>query len=211
MTTESEATTKAPMRREDLEAAWQRAFDWIEKELGGRIVAFERQARWRPAFFLEVERGGEKLSIYLRGERGELDHGVYPLEHESRVLQVLESEGIPVPHVYGFCPDPAGIVMDQMPGRANLATADDEQERVSVLNHYMDILADFHAIDPKRFEELGIERPGGDESLGFMDLDRWEKTWRVTKKRPEPMIEFTLGWLRRNAEQVTPMVLAPAS
>jgi hypothetical protein len=197
MTTDTEATKNAPAR-EDLDETWQRAFGWIENELGGRIVSFERQARWRPAFFLEVDCGSERKSIYLRGERGALDHGVYPLEHESRVLQVLESEGIPVPHVYGFCPDPCGIVMDQMPGRANLGTAETEEERVSVLNHYMDILAEMHAIDPKRFEEIGIERPGGAESLGFMDLDRWEKTWRTTKKRPESMIEFTLGWLRRN-------------
>jgi aminoglycoside phosphotransferase (APT) family kinase protein len=184
--------------RRSLDETWQRAFDWIEKKLGARIISFERQARWRPAFFLELDRDGEKLSIYLRGERGELDHGVYPLEHESRVLQVLESEGIPVPHVYGFCPDPPGIVMDKSPGRANLATAEDEAERVSVLHHYMDLLADMHAIDPKRFEEIGIERPKDAEALAFMDLDRWEKAFRDSKKRPDPIIEFTLDWVRRN-------------
>jgi aminoglycoside phosphotransferase (APT) family kinase protein len=200
--TEAEAQS-----RSDLDASWQRAFDWIERELGARIVSFERQARWRPAFFLELEREGEggargeTLSIYLRGERGELDHGVYPLEHESRVLQVLESEGLPVPHVYGFCPDPQAIVMDKSPGRANLATATDEAERVSVLSHYMDLLADLHAIDPKRFEEIGVERPRGAQALGFGDFDRWEKSYRDAKLRPEPIIEFVTGWLRRNVPQ----------
>lgn len=184
--------------RAELDESWQRGFDWVEKKLGARIVSFERQARWRPAFFLELDRGGEPLSIYLRGERGELDHGIYPLEHESRVLQVLESEGLPVPHVHGFCPDPPAIVMDKVPGRANLATSDSEQERVSVLEHYVDLLADMHSIDPKRFEEIGIERPKGAEALGFCDLDRWEKGYRATKKRPEPLIEFVTDWLRRN-------------
>jgi hypothetical protein len=184
--------------RADLDETWQRGFDWVEQQLGARIVSFERQARWRPAFFLELDRDGEPMSIYLRGERGALDHGVYTLEHESRVLQTLEAEGLPVPHVYGFCRDPQFIMMDRSPGRANLATAESEQERVEVLNHYMDLLADLHSIDPKRFEELGIERPKGPEALGFCDMDRWEKTYRASKKRPEPIIEFVTDWLRRN-------------
>jgi aminoglycoside phosphotransferase (APT) family kinase protein len=197
MATDSD-TRPAENDRSQLDEQWQRAFDWIEKQVGGRIVSYERQARWRPAFFLEVDRAGEAMPLYLRGERGALDHGVYPLEHESKVLQILHAEGIPTPRVHGFCRDPQGILMDRMPGRADLSTAGSEEERVSVLNHYMDILAEMHSIDPKRFEEIGVERPGGAESLGFMDLDRWETTWRSTKKRPEPMIEFTLGWLRRN-------------
>lgn len=198
----SNGTGDVDRARAELEPPWQRAFAWIEQQLGGRIVSFERQPRWRPAFFLELERGagggGERLPLYLRGERGELDHGVYPLEHESRVLQVLEAEGIPVPHVYGFCPDPKAIVMDRMPGRANLATADSDAERASVLDHYMDLLADLHSIDPARFEAIGIERPRGAERLGFMDLDRWEGAYRASKKRPEPLIEFLTAWLRRN-------------
>jgi hypothetical protein len=48
--------------REGLDAGWQRAFAWIERELGGRIARFELQplaprdvptrARWRaPAVY----------------------------------------------------------------------------------------------------------------------------------------------------------------
>ena len=35
---------------------------WTEKCVGGRVVACERQPRWRPAWFLEVDRNGERLS-----------------------------------------------------------------------------------------------------------------------------------------------------
>jgi len=196
--TDSDQPQDVEQARAELDKDWQRAFDWIESKLGAKIVAFDRQARWRPAFFVEIEREGERSQLYLRGARGDLDHGVYPLEHESRVLQVLESEGILVPHVHGFCPDPEVIVMDAMPGRANLATSDDPKEREDVLNHYMDILADMHSIDPKRFEEIGIERPKGPEALGLMDFDRWEKNFQAAKVRPEPLIEFVTGWIRRN-------------
>jgi hypothetical protein len=103
-----------------------------------------------------------------------------------------------VPHVYGFCPDPRGIVMERCPGRTNLATAESEAERVAVLDHYVEILARMHRIDVAEAEALGLERPRTPEALGLGDLDRWERAYRRTKRRPDPMLEFTLGWLRRN-------------
>jgi hypothetical protein len=53
--------------RSKLEPEWIRAFDWIERELGIRIHAFERQPRWRPAFFWRP--AGRKLP-FIAGERG---------------------------------------------------------------------------------------------------------------------------------------------
>jgi len=184
--------------RSTLEPEWQRGFDWIERELGIRIHAWERQPRWRPAFFCEAEKDGKPLPIYLRGERGALDHGVYPFEQEAKVFQVLEAEGLPAPHIYGVCPDPKIIVMDKMPGRPDLSTAKDEAERVAVLNHFMDLLADLHSIDPRRFEKIGYEWPRDARAIGLADLDRWERSYRKGKKRPEPLIEFVNDWLRRN-------------
>ena len=55
---------------EALGEEWQRAFRWVEATIGGRLVAAHRQARWRPAWFLEVEREGERLPLYWRGDRG---------------------------------------------------------------------------------------------------------------------------------------------
>ena len=184
--------------RAELDPEWQRAFAWVEKELSGKIVSFDRQPRWRPAFFVDLVRGGETIPLYLRGERGALDHGAFPFEHEARVLQVMESEGLPVPHIYGVSPDPKMIVMDKMPGRADLSTADSEADRVSALGHYMDLLADLHAIDPKRFEEIGVVKPKNAKEAGFADMATWEKNFRAAKNRPEPIIEFNYGWLRRN-------------
>jgi aminoglycoside phosphotransferase len=196
-TTKNDASTD----RSSLEPEWQRAFAWIEHELGIRIHSFERQPRWRPCYFCEAEKDGKSLPLYLRGERGALDHGVYPFEREAQVFQVLESEGLPAPHIYGVCPDPKVIVMDRMPGRPDLSTAKDDAERVAVLNHFMDLLADLHRIDPRRFEEIGYERPRGPRALGLSDIDRWEASYRKGKKRPEPLIEFVNGWLRRNVPQ----------
>jgi hypothetical protein len=103
-----------------------------------------------------------------------------------------------VPHVFGFCPEPRGIVMQRCPGRSNLATAESEAERVSVLDHYVDLIARMHAIDPGEGEAIGLSRPRTPEDLGLGDLDHWERAFRREKRRPEPMIEWTLRWLRRN-------------
>jgi len=174
---------------------------WVERTLGGRVVRSERQARWRPAYFLDLERAGETLPLYFRGDRGATDHGVYPLEHEMRVLQVLERNGIPVPHVHDFCEQPRGILMERSPGRHNLATAESDEERVAVLDEFIDILARMHQIDLSEFEAIGLSRPRSAEQLGLADLDHWERAYRRLKRRPEPMIEFTLRWLRRNVPQ----------
>jgi aminoglycoside phosphotransferase (APT) family kinase protein len=182
-----------------LPAEWRQAFAWIERELGGRVVAAERQPRWRPAWFLDLERGGETLPLYFRGERGETDHGVYGLEHEMRVLQVLEAHEIPVPHVFGFCPAPRGIVMERCPGRANLATAESEAEREAVLDEYVDVLARIHRIDVAAFEAAGLRRPATPEALALLDFDAWERAYRRRKRRPEPAVEFAIRWVRREA------------
>jgi hypothetical protein len=177
-----------------LGASWQRAFAAVERVVGGRVVRAELQARWRPATFLDVERDGEIVPIYFRGDRTE-GSGVYGLEHELGVLRVLEAHGIPVPHVYGFCDDPRGIVMARAPGQANLATAADEAERRSVLDHYMAILAEMHRIDPAEFERIGLERPRDPRAIALADLPKWEQSFRRRKQRPEPLIELVLGWL----------------
>ncbi len=171
----------------------------VEALVGGRIVASRSQERWRPAWFLEVEKpGGARASVYFRGDRGLAQHGVYPLEHEYEVMRVLEANGIPVPHIYGFCDEPRGIVMEQAPGRANLATAEDEAERRSVLDHYVEILAAMHAIPLDAFAHLTLPRPATPEALGLGDLERWEKSFRARSPRPEPLIEFVVRWLHEN-------------
>jgi hypothetical protein len=190
----------------DVSEEWQRAFAWIERTLGGKIVRADRQPRWRPAWFLDLERDGAIVPLYFRGDRGQSDHGVYGLEHEMRVLEVLEAHGIPVPHVHAFCPAPRGIVMDRAPGRANLANAADDRERAAVLDHYMELLARMHAIDVVAFEAVGLERPTTVEQRGLLDFDTWVRAFRKRKQRPEPAIEYLIRWVHREVPRDRPRV-----
>ena len=104
------------------DASFARFQRWAERTLGGEIVRAERQGErrsgGRPAWFLEVARGGERLACYARMDRGaeQLISREFTLEREHRVLRALGEAGARVPRVYGYCTDPAGILMQRVAG-----------------------------------------------------------------------------------------------
>jgi ketosteroid isomerase-like protein len=179
-------------------AEWQAAFDWVEKTIGGRVVHWEVQPRWRPACFIDVEVDGSIVALYWRGARGALDHGISDLRYEYNVLQVLEAHGIPVPHIYGFCDEPEGLLLARLPGRTEMVDAADDNERVALLDEYVEIMARMHAIPIADFEARGLRRPTTSDELGLADFDAWERVYRAKKRGPAPMEEFGIRWIRRN-------------
>ncbi len=185
--------------RAGLPARWRRAFEWAERELGGRVIAWEPQPRWRPACFFELERaGGEVLPLYWRGARSEWHRDARPLEREMRVIEVLERNGVRVPHAYGLCTDPPGLVLEKLPGRFNLSTATDDRHRRAVLDEYLVQLARIHSIPIEEFEAIGFDRPRSGEQSCYGETRRFERDYRAAKQGPEPMIEFQLAWCKRN-------------
>lgn len=173
--------------------------DWVERHVGGRVRDIERQGRWRPAWYLDVERDGAAVRLYVRGSRGPAFRGTEMLDHEYRIMRVLESEGIPVPHIYGMIADPAAIVMECAPGRESLATAEDDEEQRSVLDDYIDILIAMHGIDVRKFEAVGVDIPTDAESIALGLLREHEPRFRARQRRPEPMLDFIVCWVQRNA------------
>jgi len=185
--------------RTALSAKWQRAVDHVETAVGGRVVGAERQARWRPAWFFELERPeGERVSVYFRGARPEAARGGDDLAREQLCLELMAESHIPVPHVYDFCADPPGIVMDRLPGRHNLATATDEDERRSVITELMGVMARMHDLGLEPFEAAGFTRPRSAEALVMGDFATWTSNFEAAKSRPEPEIAFGVDWLARN-------------
>ncbi|MBY0401747.1 phosphotransferase [Myxococcota bacterium] len=184
--------------RAGLPERWRQAFAWAERELGGQVVAWEPQPRWRPACFFELERDGRSRPLYWRGARSEWHRDTRPLEREMRIIEVLERNGIRVPHAYGLCSDPPGLVLERLPGRFNLATAKDERHRRAVLDEYLIQLSKIHSIPIEEFEAIGFDRPRSALQSALGETRRSERAYRATKQRPEPMIEFQLAWCKRN-------------
>lgn len=181
---------------EDSSTAEQRIGDWLHAHLGARVLGIERQARWRPVWFVDAERNGEHLALCVRGERIDIPL-VFPLEHEMRFQSLLHDFGIPVARVHGWIDDLHAYVMDRVPGREDFSGVSDG-DRHAVVDHYLQILAAVHALPLEPFVTAGIRRAPSPAESGRLGTLRYEEIFRAGKRHPEPLMEFCLGWLKRN-------------
>lgn len=173
-----------------------RAF--VEDATRGRIVRFERQVRWRPAWFVDVERDDALLRLHLRGDRGG-DVAIFPdLKREADVIEVLGAHGIAVPRIHGYCAEPPCILMDALPGTRRVADAASDAERRAVARQYIAEVAKMHRVPTAAFAAKGLAVPHGARDIALAGLGAYLPHYRRTKSRLEPMLEFVIGWLRRN-------------
>src|SRR3546814_11439163 len=90
---------------------------FVEQVTGGRVTAMRRQPRWRPAWFVDVERDGLLLPIHIRGDR-KSDIMPFPeLAREAAAREVLEEHGIPDPTIYGVFTDQEALIREAIPGQ----------------------------------------------------------------------------------------------
>ena len=169
---------------------------WLEQHLGGTVVSISRQPRWRPVWLADVERDGETLELLVRGDRTDMPL-IFPLDHEMRLQAVLHEHGVRTPRVHGWIDEPMAYVMDRVPGENDFTDAT-EEERRSVVDDYLQLLARLHALDLVPFVEAGIMRAPRPEASGTFGMSRYEQVYRSVKQVPDPFMEFCLGWLRRN-------------
>ena len=174
----------------------QKVTRWIESELGARVLRVTRQPRWRPVWFVETERGSEPQTFVVRGERLDARIG-FTLQQEMTLQRLLYEAGIPVAAVHGWIDDPCAYVMDFVVGEEHFGGTAAAQ-RDAVMDQYMEALARIHALDVAPFAEAGILRPPQPAEAGRIGMQVYEQAFRAVKKRPDPFLEFTLGWLRRN-------------
>ncbi|WP_062344175.1 phosphotransferase [Novosphingobium sp. CCH12-A3] len=180
------------------DAAVQRIHDFVESVTGGKIVRMEQQVRWRPAWFADVEVDGKLVELHLRGDRTG-DVAIFPdLKREADIIAVLHGQGIPVPAVYGYLADPPCIVMESIKGTRDLSGLTPEKQSV-VGRAYMKAVAAMHALPVEAFAEVGdMNVPQGAEEIALVGLNTYLPQYLRTKKRPEPLLEFVIQWIRRN-------------
>ncbi|CAN5402148.1 hypothetical protein BH10PSE16_BH10PSE16_33410 [soil metagenome] len=180
------------------EAGEARLRVFVQQVTGGDITSMERQVRWRPAWFVDVQRDGELLHLHLRGDR-EGDVAIFPeLQREANVISVLGEQGIKVPRIYGFCQNPPCILMDAVPGSRDMAEADSDAQRSAIAREYMAEVVAMHRLPVEPFVAQGMHLPQGAEEIALVGLDAYMPLYERTKSRPEPMLEFVIGWIRRN-------------
>ena len=170
---------------------------WLEQQLGGTVVRCERQERWRPAWFVDVDRGSDTLQLYVRGDRTD-SPSAFPLEHEYLYQSMLAERGIPVARVHGWCDEPKSYVMDRLPGRFDFEGVPDDERR-SVMEDYIDILVRLHQLDVAPFGDAGVVRAANPADAAVVGLQHFEqRAYRALKVGPDPYLEFALGWCKRN-------------
>jgi aminoglycoside phosphotransferase (APT) family kinase protein len=168
---------------------------WLEANLGP-VAWIARQARWRPVWFADVEGADGTLAVCVRGERTDMPL-IFPLDHEMRLQSVMHDHGVPTARVYGWIDRPASYVMDRVPGQNDFSGSTDA-ERAAVVDDYLQVLARLHQLDIGPFVSAGVMRAARPEESGTFGMSRYERVFRSVKKLPDPFVEFSLAWLRRN-------------
>ena len=163
----------------------------------GKVVQLERQARWRPAWFATLERDGGQSEVCVRGARVDALMP-FSLNHEMKLQRLMHEAGIPVAEVHLWSEDPAFYVMDRLPGRQDFEQVSDVNRR-QIVDEYLEALVRLHKLDVAPFVDAGIFHAGDPAKSGIAGLLEYERTYRETKVTADPLMEFVLGWLRRNS------------
>ena len=179
------------------DAAVERITHFVEKLTGGNVVGLERLVRWRPSWFADVAIDGVVARLHLRGDRGG-DVSIFPdLKREADVIDILHQHGLPVPQIHGYLADPPCIVMEAIAGTRDFSALDDTTKS-AIGRDYMQAVAAMHRLPIEPFVAAGLHRPEGAEAIALAGLDAYMPHYQRTKSRPEPLLAFVIGWLRRN-------------
>jgi aminoglycoside phosphotransferase (APT) family kinase protein len=171
--------------------------DWIESRIGGRVGRIERQGRWRPAWHVDVVQNGAIRPLYVRGER--MEQHRYSLAREYQIHRLLEEGGVRTAHVHGYIDDLPAIVMDRVPGRPDLRTADNDADREAIRVQFVEQMALMHGLDVAPFRALGMHAPDTPRDVTLSFFDGVHPIYRARKTRPDPALEFGLSWVLRHA------------
>lgn len=192
------------MSKESLAVADDNIVRWFEHDFGGRVVDLSRQERWRPVWFATVEKDGRSHEVVVRGDRTDMPL-IFPLDHEMTFQRLLDEAGIPVASVHGWIEQLPAYVMEKVAGQehftANAANGSidiSDEDRTSVVDDYLSILARIHKLPIEPFVQAGIRRASDPSEAGLLGLGRYEEHYRSLKDHHDPLLEFFLGWLRRN-------------
>jgi aminoglycoside phosphotransferase (APT) family kinase protein len=147
-------------------------------------------------WFAEVERDGAIERVVVRGERSD-SVLQFPLDHEMRFQKVLADLGIPVPRVYGWCDRPRAYAMEAVPGRPDFAGVS-AADRAVIVDDYLQVLARMHALPIEPFVDADIVRGRSPADAAHVGIRQFVRVFRANKVRPDPLIEFVLGWLARH-------------
>ncbi len=182
--------------------------EWIAASTGGEVERLSREVGGgtREIWFADVQRGEQRLELVVRRDSGggPFSGTELSLAREAAVYRALEQTPIPVPRVFAEC---AGrdapeigdaILLERVRGSADFPALRAPTERVAVAEHFIEILATLHRLDPASVR-LPALLPKTPEEHALLDLALWERLHREHVRSIDPLISFAIRWLRRRA------------
>src|SRR3990167_11377320 len=91
--------------------------------------------------------------------------------------------------------------MQQVRGTRDLATAASDAQRSDLARQYVQAMAAMHQLPLEPFTAQGLSLPRGAEQITLAGLEAYYPLYARNKTRPQPLVEFALGWLRSNVPQ----------
>jgi aminoglycoside phosphotransferase (APT) family kinase protein len=175
---------------------------WIESRTGQPISRGElfpggnRRQAWRIS--LGDSEAVKRLFLRYDPTDPALTGDPYTLRREAVICAAIAGSGLPVAQVVAAHPTLQAVLTTYVEGDNAFHRVRDGARRVAIAQDFMRHLATLHRLGPSVL--AGV--PGFDPRASAWDyvhaeLDRWEGMYRDTG-RHDPMIEFGLGWLRRN-------------
>jgi aminoglycoside phosphotransferase len=169
--------------------------DWVASCAGGEVVRAERHAggNHRIAWQIDVRRdGASPLPLFLALDPDGADGGN---RRDGAVLEALAQTPIPVPRVVGRDGPGGALLMERIEGRSDAPCGEDLEPVMRDLIRWMALL---HDIGPEALQIPELDVPESTEALALDQLASAEARYLATPVARHPIVDFGLGWLRRN-------------
>jgi aminoglycoside phosphotransferase (APT) family kinase protein len=149
--------------------------------------------------------------VLRRPPEGELLPSAHDMAREFTIMQALWSTPVPVAEPLAFCDDKAitGAIfyaMRAIDGKSLYSLEEvldlvPEASRREHGFHFIDVLADLHAVDPN---EVGLGDLGRPDAYVARQLKRWRASWDAAKTVEAPDVESLHEFLAQNTPEQVP-------
>jgi aminoglycoside phosphotransferase (APT) family kinase protein len=149
--------------------------------------------------------------VLRRPPLGELLPSAHDMAREFKVLSALWPTPVPVPEPLAFCDDIAvtgakfyamgAVVGQSLYNAAEVEGLIPEHLRRDHGFHFIDVLADLHALDPA---QVGLGDLGRPDEYVARQLKRWKASWDASKTLDLPAVDHLHAYLIANTPEQGP-------
>lgn len=174
-----------------------RVTDWLTANIEGAVApfTFDQIEGGRSNLTYRVTDAEDRSMVLRRPPLGNVLATAHDMSREHRIVTAVGKTDVPVPTTLGLCEDDAVngapfYVMDFVDGAVLGATESaeliDEDERRSLSEHLVDVLADLHSAD---IDAIGLGELARREGYVERQVKRWSKQWAQSKTRDLPVVD----------------------